>query len=581
MKRLRRSFLFLFLILAASFLQSAFPNSAHAFPGFARKYNFPCSFCHIQWPRLADTGHFFKDRGFMLSTTGRGNGLDMMFQDPKNQNYFPIGFHMSFAYKGSAVNGINTHGNTTQNTSGSNATTGYGNFTGPITGNGGWANGAYSAPAWDIESGGLIAPWISFWVQPGAGFTGGNAAPGAASIQTPALGLVKLWIRFDDLLHSTWFNIYVGKTSNDSPESTYRSMGFQMVAKGDPYIYEDYEPGVSEIVQNDSVLTSGFAIPGIAALYNDGDDVGYNNAWAQIRYFGYHFEGTGQACQTQSGFSTDPCETRVDVNFVPNSGLFATGTGDGASVPAFCAGGVSAGCTLPTNEIPSNGWNYTVRVTQSFGGWGRTNGEQIGVWDSVIEGTALPQFGGGANPMGVANRFGVSLMTNPIPNGGLNIDAVWDIVNDPTSFITPALPGMGAATQGLEYMAWYVDVSWQPTFGGLLPQSGAGSNLIELIYNQVDMMMQPQFQNFTVPGNFNDVIAFQLLDRYWLWGSDRADVSLFAQYQYMVNFGVAGVLSAWSTAANPGGNSLSGGAPGGFFGNVEANNFTVGVDFAY
>ena len=84
------------------------PKAANAYPGFARKYNFPCSFCHIQWPKLADTGHFFKDRGFMLSTTGKANGLDMMFQDPKNQNYFPIGFHMSMAYYASQVNGVET-----------------------------------------------------------------------------------------------------------------------------------------------------------------------------------------------------------------------------------------------------------------------------------------------------------------------------------------------------------------------------------------------------------------------------------------------------------------------------------------
>ena len=104
MRRTLLMFVSLFALASvAVFFQ---PKSAHAYPGFARKYNFPCSFCHIQWPKLADTGHFFKDRGFMMSSTGKGNGLDMMFEKPGNQNYFPIGFHMSMAYNGSAVNGI-------------------------------------------------------------------------------------------------------------------------------------------------------------------------------------------------------------------------------------------------------------------------------------------------------------------------------------------------------------------------------------------------------------------------------------------------------------------------------------------
>ena len=177
------------------------PKAANAYPGFARKYNFPCSFCHIQWPKLADTGHFFKDRGFMLSTTGKANGLDMMFQDPKNQNYFPIGFHLSMEYYATQVNGVATHGSTANyNSTNSNFFSG-GVPTGAtgVMGRGGWANGASANTPWDIESGGLLNPWISFWVQPGY-----NGSLG--------LQIVKLWVRFDDLFNSTWANLYVGKS---------------------------------------------------------------------------------------------------------------------------------------------------------------------------------------------------------------------------------------------------------------------------------------------------------------------------------------------------------------------------------
>ncbi|EQD47311.1 hypothetical protein B1A_14368, partial [mine drainage metagenome] len=65
--------------------------------------------------------------------------------------------------------------------------------------NGGWANGANSQNPWSLESGGLLNPWISYWVEPG--FLSGGI-----------FGITKLWIRFDDIFHSTWMNLYVGQS---------------------------------------------------------------------------------------------------------------------------------------------------------------------------------------------------------------------------------------------------------------------------------------------------------------------------------------------------------------------------------
>ena len=166
MRRTLMMFVSLFaLATVAVFFQ---PKSAHAYPGFARKYNFPCAFCHIQWPKLADTGHFFKDRGFMMSSTGKANGLDMMFEKPGNQNYFPIGFHMSMAYYGSQVQGVATHNNGGGNQtyfapnnldtvsgnliSGTQTAGSLENNTPGTQGRGGWANGASANTPWDIES---------------------------------------------------------------------------------------------------------------------------------------------------------------------------------------------------------------------------------------------------------------------------------------------------------------------------------------------------------------------------------------------------------------------------------------------
>ena len=554
MRKAALFFLSFFAVLSVAMMVA--PKKANAYPGFARKYNFPCSFCHIQWPKLGDTGHFFKDRGFMLSTTGKANGLDMMFQQPANQNYFPIGFHMSMAYYGSQVNGVSV-GTGSQAfapaTSTSNLT-----YNPDMASRGGWSNGAGANTPWDIESGGLIAPWISFWVQPG--YHGGGT-----------MQIVKLWVRFDDLMNTTWLNIYAGKSSLDAPFSNQRNV---YIGTNTPWTMYDYQPGTAEVLNNGgagTALNSGFSFNGIGALYTDGDTFMLANDATQIRYFGYHINNGG--CGTQKAFSVNPCETRVSVSFAPNSSLYGSNS--------FVSGpGVSGGATGNT------GFNYFVHVTQSFGGWGRTNGERIGAFALVGEGSSMP-VGGGTNPTTTYNREGVDVMMNPIPNGGLNIFGAWEIAQDPTGMMsaTTLMPSSiapnGATstpTQGVEYMTWLVQADWQPTFHGLFSASGTNSNMISLIYNQLNMMQQPGFGGAALPGDYNNVVAFTLSDRYWLWGSDRADISLFAQYQYMIDYGVAGALSGWQEAAT-GSSSIASGKQ--FFGNVEANNFSVGIDFAY
>ena len=565
MRRTLLMFVSLFALASvAVFFQ---PKSAHAFPGFARKYNFPCSFCHIQWPKLADTGNFFKDRGFMMSSTGKANGLDMMFEKPGNQNYFPIGFHMSMAYYGSQVNGVNTN-NSSPGTQGGSTTTSNGvtttNYNASLTTRGGWANGASANTPWDIESGGLLNNWISFWVQPG--YNGSNG-----------LDIVKLWVRFDDLLNTTWLNIYAGKSSVDPPFSNQRNV---YIGTSSPWTMYDYTPGTAEVVHNGGASSAGFTFSGNPLFY-DGDQMQLNNDVTTIRYFGYHINSPA-SCMTQKAFSLNPCETRVSISFIPNSSLYAGQSGMSGSGQGNQSG--SQGTNGSSGVATSNGFNSFAHITQSFGGWGRTNGERIGAFALVGEGVALSGSGNGAGSQTSAfTRFGVDLMANPIPNGGLNIFAAWDVVNDPAGMISAngnVLGGnLGSATSGLEYMSWLVQADWQPTFGGFFAASGTNSNMISLIYNQLNMMQQPSFsgQTTALPGNFNNVLAFTLSDRYWLWGSDRADISLFAQYQYMINYGVAGALSGWDYAAT--GSSIVSGKQ--FFGNVEANNFSVGIDFAY
>ncbi|MHB8370794.1 MAG: hypothetical protein ACYDBP_14100 [Leptospirales bacterium] len=402
--------------------------------------------------------------------------------------------------------------------------------------------------------------WISFWVQPGS-----NGSLG--------LQIVKLWVRFDDLMNTTWLNIYAGKTSVDAPFSNQRNV---YIGTSSPWTMYDFQPGTAEISNNGGASHAGFNFIGVGALYTDGDVFSLNNDVTSIRYFGYHINSPA-SCMAQTAFSLDPCETRLSVSFIPNSGLYGSNSG----VSGTGVGPLVGPLGTPT-ATTNNGFNYFAHLTQSFGGWGRTNGERIGLFALVGEGSAYPG-GGGTNAATTYNREGIDFMMNPIPNGGLNIFGAFEVAQDPTGMITasPLLPGYNSgtfATSGVEYMTWLVQADWQPTFGGFFAASGTNSNMISLIYNQLNMMQQPSFSGgvAALPGNYDNVLAFTLSDRYWLWGSDRADISLFAQYQYMINYGVAGALSGWEEAAYDGVASNSQ-----FFGNVGASNISVGIDFAY
>ena len=560
LSRLRKNFLLVFIAAMALIWGSASGKRAFAYSGFSRSYNFPCEFCHIQWPKLNDQGNFFKDRGFMLSTSGVANGLDMMFAQPEGRNYFPIGFHMNMAYTGKSIYGIGTPA--------SSVTVGNGDpaKSPPITlggagssSNGGWGNGATSETNWDILSGGLISSSISFWVQPGAE---GVLAQGGTTF-----GIRKLWVRFDALMGTTLLNLYVGKTSLDSPFSNQRSL---QTGVATPYVMYDYLPGTPEVVTNSNSTLLGYGTAALSAYY-DADSVQMKNDHTALRYFGYMFEN---GCGSDETFSTDPCETRLSISLIPNSPLYGpeggeTGTSEKAS-------------GIPLNN---NGITGYIHLTQSFGGWGATNGERIGAF--ALIGESASRFGGvgGASPDGLFTREGMDFSLNPIPDGALNIFGSWAIVQDPSSAIVanPAIFNSNpVATSGLAYITWFVEADWQPVLDGFFSESGSNSNMIILSYNQLNMIHQPYFTGIAqqLPGDFDNVLAFDLTDRYWLWGSERTAVSLFAEWQWMLNYGVGSVVTQSGTVLQGFGTVLNAFSTGNYY-NVVSNNFIIGLDFSY
>ncbi len=96
------------------------------------------------------------------------------------------------------------------------------------------------------------------------------------------------------------------------------------------------------------------------------------------------------------------------------------------------------------------------------------------------------------------------------------------------------------------------------------------------------MVHQPIFTGIAqqLPENFDNVLAFDLTDRYWLWGSERTAISLFAEWQWMLNYGVGSVATRSGSGLQGYGTTLNAFGSGNFY-NVEVNNFIVGLDFSY
>ena len=536
-------------------------SRSYGYAGFSRNYDLPCAFCHIQWPKLSDEGNFFRDRGFMLSTTGVANGLDLLFQRGEDRNYFPVGFHMTMAYGGQALSGVASPSQKTTlaNKDSSKIT--------PLTlgGNGSsssgsWANGAFAPDPWTLLSGGLLSPTISFWVAPGV--TGPIAGK-------PAFSVESLWVRFDAILGTTLFNLYAGDTSQDPPFSSRRAL---QKGEGTPYMMYDYLPGSPEVVTNSAM--SSFAAYGTLALpaYYDADRFQMKNNHTSLRYFGYFFEN---GCGSDQSFSLDPCETRLSVSLMPNSGLY--GNPDGASTASQAtAAGVSGA---------NNGFALFAHLTQSFGGWGATNGERVGVFALAGESALSLSGAAGASPNGIYHREGVDLSVNPIPDGGLNVFGSLEVASDPASALVanPALFGTGVgAVSGLSYMSWFVEADYQPHIPGATEETGSGSDMIILTANQVNMLSQPSFSGVSrqLPGNFDNVLAFGVADRYWLYGGDRGALSLFAEWQWMLNEGVGSLLAKGGTALEGYGTALGSFSSGGFS-NATSNAILAGVDFSF
>ena len=172
------------LLIAFLFAVVALPK-ANALPAFARKYGLRCSACHEAWPMLNYFGQKFKDNGYQLM-----NDRDSpVWQNP---SYWPVTLRITpFWHRESADKvAVDTPGGLANQR---------------ITTSG------FDYSGLDILSAGTIESNVSFLLVPSSDENGSFHMESANA-------------RVDNILHSPWLNIKLGKFELDNIVSEKRTL---------------------------------------------------------------------------------------------------------------------------------------------------------------------------------------------------------------------------------------------------------------------------------------------------------------------------------------------------------------------
>jgi hypothetical protein len=159
----------------------ALSNSAYALPAFARKYGLRCSACHEAWPMLNYFGQKFKDNGYQLM-----NDRDApIWQNP---SYWPITLRMTPFWHRESTDKIAVDSPSGVPNSASIR---------------GLTTSGFDYSGLDILTGGTLEKNISFLLVPSSDNLG-------------AFHIESVNVRLDNLFHSPWVNVKLGKFELDN-----------------------------------------------------------------------------------------------------------------------------------------------------------------------------------------------------------------------------------------------------------------------------------------------------------------------------------------------------------------------------
>jgi hypothetical protein len=152
-----------------------------AIPAFARKYGLPCSACHTAWPELNAFGQVFRDNGYQLE-----NDRDSpIWQNP---SYFPITFRITPNWHRES-----TDHQTIDAVPGNPAS----QVVGQIHTRG------FDLSGMDLWTGGTLYKNISFILLP-------------SSNPSATFHFESAFVRFDNLLKTSWLNLKFGRFELDN-----------------------------------------------------------------------------------------------------------------------------------------------------------------------------------------------------------------------------------------------------------------------------------------------------------------------------------------------------------------------------
>jgi hypothetical protein len=160
-----------------------------AIPAFARKYGLPCSACHTAWPELNNFGQVFRDNGYQLM-----NDRDSpIWQNP---SYFPMTLRIT----------PNWHlENTTNQPVDSTAASAVPCTTGSTT----------TCVSKTVQVNGFDLSGMDFWTA-GTLYKNISFSLLPSSDPTATFHFENAFVRFDNLAHTSWLNLKVGKFELDN-----------------------------------------------------------------------------------------------------------------------------------------------------------------------------------------------------------------------------------------------------------------------------------------------------------------------------------------------------------------------------
>jgi hypothetical protein len=269
------SLLIIFLVLASS-------QPANALPAFARKYGLRCSACHESWPMLNYFGQKFKDNGYQIM-----NDRDApIWQNP---SYWPVTFRITPIWHRVSVGRVledvyNPDGTVTPSSA-----------IRRLTSNG------FDLSGLDFHTGGTLEKNISFYVLP-------------SSDPTASFHFETVMARLDNVFHSPWLNIKLGKFELDNLLSEKRILTltgnggiyqlYHFIPQGDGNIFGqigDNQLGLEVMGHNfndrtrysASVLSSNDGTPGLT----------YGNAYTGFFTFSQAFDAGKMGVDRIGGYA--------------------------------------------------------------------------------------------------------------------------------------------------------------------------------------------------------------------------------------------------------------------------------------